>query len=134
MQHYVKAIYELSSGCGGVRISDIATKLEVTKASSSVAIKALQEKKMVYRDANRLVFLTEDGEYQAILALDKFAIIRGFLTEVLDVEPAIADSDACAMEHVISTETLCTFCRRTNRKCTTGCHAKADAAPEKAGN
>lgn len=52
---------------------------------------------MVYRDAERLIFLTKEGEYQAISALDKVAIIQKFLTDVLGVKHEIANTDACSM-------------------------------------
>ncbi len=79
MQHYIKAVYELSLEGEGVRISDIAAKVGVTKASTCVAMKALQEKNMVYRDTCKLVFLTNEGEHQAASALDKAGIKRRFL-------------------------------------------------------
>ncbi len=124
--HYIKAIYELSSVGGGVRISDIAVKLNVTKASVCIAMKVLEKKKMVYRNADKLVFLTQDGEYQIILTLDKVAIIRKFLTDVLGVQQRIADIDACSIAHVISVETLCSICRFTNLKCPKNCYIKTD--------
>lgn len=128
MQHYIKTIYELSSDGEGVRVSDIAAKLNVTKASSCIAMKNLQKKRMVYRDADRLVFLTKEGEYQAVLTLDKVAVIRKFLTDVLGVRHEIADTDSCAIEHVVSVETLCSLCRFTNRKCPGSCYMKTDTA------
>jgi Mn-dependent DtxR family transcriptional regulator len=57
MKHYIKAIYELSDDGMGVRISDIAAKVGVTKASSCIAMKILQEKEMVYRDVTDWFFL-----------------------------------------------------------------------------
>lgn len=123
MQNYIKAVYELSSGNGGVRVVDIADNLSVSKASTCAAMKILQEKELVYRDRHRLVHLTESGEQQAILTLDKFAIVRQFLVEILEIRPSIADTDACAIEHSISVDTLCALCRHINRKCS-GCYMK----------
>lgn len=124
MQRYISVIYELSSHAKGVRVSDIADVLNVTKPSVCVAMCKLEKEGLVQRDASRLVFLTTGGEYQAILALDKTAIIRRFLTDVLDVKYEIADSDACAIERVISIEAVCSLCRFMNQKCREECHAK----------
>jgi Mn-dependent DtxR family transcriptional regulator len=124
--HYVKAIYELSLKGEGVRISDIAAELNVTKASVCTAMKNLEQKKMVYRDADRLIFLTNEGKCRAILIFDKFSIIRRFLTDVLGVKYEIAEQDACAIEHIISTETLCSLCCYPNRKCMGECYIKTD--------
>lgn len=131
MQNYINVIYGLSSHTEGVRVSDIAAELNVAKSSVCTAMSKLQDNGLIHRDDKRLVFLTKDGEYQEILALDKVSIIRKFLTDVLGVKHEIADTDVCAIEHVISVETLCSLCRFTNRKCTGGCYAKKDTAPTK---
>ena len=127
MQHYIKAIYELSINGKGIRISDIAAELNVTKASVCTAMKSLEQKKMVYRGAERLVLITNEGEYQAILIIDKFSIIRRFLTNVLGVSNEIAEQDACAIEHVLSNKTLCSMCRQINRSiCSEACCLKIE--------
>lgn len=127
MQNYIKAVYELSSCGEGAHISDIAAKVGVTKASTCVAVKTLQKKKLVYRNAYRPVFLTKEGEHQAVLALDKAAIIRKFFIDVLGVEPGIADADAKALAHIVSIKTLCCLCRfnhktSVKRQCLESCH------------
>ena len=45
--------------------------------------------------------------------LDKFDVIKRFLIGVLRVNEEVAKNDACAMEHVISVDTLCALCRFT---------------------
>lgn len=60
-QHYIKAIYELSSEGEGKSISDISDKLAVTKSSACIAMSNLQENGLVHRDVHRLVFLTDKG-------------------------------------------------------------------------
>lgn len=113
-EHYIKTVYELSAYNNGVRISDIAVKMGVTKTSACLAIQALEKKELIKRDEQRLVFLTDEGERQAILTKDKYTIIKQFLLNVLELDEATADKDACAMEHVISEETLCSFCKKVN--------------------
>lgn len=110
MQDYIQAVYELSLSNQGVRVSDIAAKLGITKASACVAMKNLQRMELVCRDEKRLVFLTELGMEQAILLMNKRNIIRRFLIEELSVDPVKAKLDACAMEHVVSFDTLCAIC------------------------
>ena len=132
MQNYIKAIYELSSGGGGVRCCDIAEKTGVSKASVCNAMKNLECKGFVYRDANRLVYLSKEGSIQRELYLNKAAIIRRFLCDILLIDRAIADSDAYAMESVISLDTLCALCRFTNQ-CKENCRIKSgfEAASDK---
>lgn len=110
MQRYINAVYELSSDYEGARVSDIAVKLGVTKASACIAMKNLEQKGLVCRDSLRQVFLTEDGRYQAVSALDKYAIIYRFLKETLKINQEVAEADAHAMECIISLNTVCAIC------------------------
>jgi Mn-dependent DtxR family transcriptional regulator len=124
--HYLKAVYELSSDNDGARIVDIAEKLNVSKASASFAMTKLAEQGIVYKDAARHVHLTAQGERHAVSMLDKYAVIYYFLTDTLQVDKAIATEDACAMEHVVSVDTLCALCRFTNpinspKRCKNNC-------------
>lgn len=109
--HYVKAIYALSATCDGVRICDIAEELCLSKASVSLAMKRLAKQGLVRKDTERHIFLTKDGRREAVLMLDKFDMIRRFLVGVLAVDEKVAEQDACAIEHVISEDTLCAMCR-----------------------
>lgn len=125
MQNYIKAIYELSSGGAGVRSCDIAEKVGVTKASVCNAIKNLERQNFVYRDIHRLVYLTKSGAIQAEILLDKSAIIQRFLCEVLGIDKKVANADACAIETIISQDTLCALCQFINRQCG-GCYMKSE--------
>ena len=105
-EHYIKIIYILSTDNEGVHITEIAEKLEVNKASVCTAMKVLQKDKFVYRGKKRMVYLTEKGMHHALALTEKYENIKCFLIEVLQMDSKIAAEDACAMEHVISEETL----------------------------
>lgn len=114
--HYIKAVYELSFGSDhGTRVCDIAEKMAISKASVSLAMKKLSKQGLVRRDAERHVYLTKDGKHVAVRILDKYELIWQFLVEILDVDSEVANHDACAMEHVISVDTLCALCRYISR-------------------
>lgn len=115
LQHYVKAIYELSSQNAGVRISDIATKLHIRKSSVCVAMKTLEDTGIVCRDGERLVYLTDWGEVQAVACFDKYHILYSFLINVLHLDEKTAAADACSLEHAVSIKTLCALCRLNNQ-------------------
>lgn len=127
--HYIKAVYELSSGNDGVRICDIANRTSVSKASASLAMTKLNKQGFVYKDTNRHVHLTAEGERRAVSMLDKYAVIYRFLIDTLEVDEAVAAKDACAMEHVVSVDTLCAIChfgrlRKSSNECTDDCHCR----------
>lgn len=130
LHDYIQAIYELTShGDEGVHIIDISTQIGVTKTSTFVAMKKLEKEKLIFRDAKRLLCLTEEGEYEAVLALDKVEFIRTFFVDMLGISPEIADADAKALEHITSIETLCHICRYNYKfsnkpRCSGNCHLK----------
>lgn len=106
MENYLEAIYELSGGSSGARVSDIAERLGVTKASVNSAMSTLAERGLVVSEKYRKVFLTPAGLEQAKLTSNKHRVIRKFLTDVLDVDTDVADKDACSIEHVISNDSV----------------------------
>ena len=113
--HYIKVVYELSSNGKGVRVCDIAQKMGFSKASVSLAMTKLEKEGLLRKDKKRQVFLTSEGEKQAIQMMDKFSIIHKFLTDTLKVDEKIAMEDACAIEHIISVDTLCALCRESSK-------------------
>lgn len=111
VKNYIKAVYDLTTDHEGVRISDIANRVGVTKPSTCCAMKRLQEKGLVYRDNQRLVYLTQEGEHKVVLEMDRIAVISRLFIETLGVDYEAANADAHAISHVVSVETLCAICR-----------------------
>ncbi len=106
MENYLETIYELSGGGAGARISDIAQRLGVAKASANNAMSTLAQKGLITNEKYKEVFLTEKGRQIAELTSKKHHVIRRYFTEILNIDPAIADEDACAIEHVISDRSI----------------------------
>ena len=112
-EHYLKAIFTLSSTSGFTRICDVAEELNVKKSSVCAAVKTLERMGLVKRDVQRQIILTLKGENQAHLIMNRLSIIRCYLIETLDIDTEAAELDACAIEHVVSNETLCSMCKQT---------------------
>lgn len=129
--HYIKAVYELSSGSQGVRVVDIAEKLGVSKASASLSMTKLAQRGLVHKDAERHVYLTKNGEQQAVQMLNKHEMIQKFLMGVLGVDKEVAVHDACGMEHIISMDTLCAICRFCSMGSNIAVSSRCPASPEK---
>ncbi len=106
MENYLEAIYELSRDGKGARVSDIAERLGVTKASTNSAMSTLSEKGLIFNEKYREVYLTPTGLELAELTSKKHYVIRQFLIKLLNIDPTIADKDACAIEHVISNDSI----------------------------
>jgi Mn-dependent DtxR family transcriptional regulator len=106
MENYLEAIYRLSLDGKGARVSDIAEALGVTKASTNNAMSTLSEKGLIVNEKYKEVFLTPAGREVAELTSKKHEVIENFLKEVLGIDAAVADKDACAIEHVISNHSV----------------------------
>lgn len=106
MENYLEAVYELSDEKSGARVSDIAERLGVTKASTNSAMVTLSDKGLITNEKYGEIFLTPAGRALAELTSNKHRTILKFFTEILKLDFATADTDACAIEHVISNSSI----------------------------
>ncbi len=106
MENYLEAIYELSSENQGVRLTDIAERMGVTKASANNAMAVLAEKGLVDKEKYQEVFLTPHGIKLAKFTSQKHHTLEEFFIRILKINPKIANKDACAIEHVISDDII----------------------------
>lgn len=102
MENYLEAVYELSAQTGSARVSDIAARMNVSKASVNNAMNVLHQRGLVENERYREIYLTEEGRRIGRLTSQKHIILQTLLQEVMGVDEEQANEDACAMEHVIS--------------------------------
>jgi Mn-dependent DtxR family transcriptional regulator len=106
MENYLEAVYELSEEGRGARVSDIAERLGVTKASTNSAMATLSNKGLITNEKYGEIFLTPVGRKLAEFTANKHHTIREFFTDILKLDYGTADKDACAIEHVISSDSI----------------------------
>lgn len=102
-EDYLEAILIQTNRAGACRVTDIAKQIGFTKASTSVALKKLEEAGYIYRDDWR-VLLTENGQKIAEATLERHDFFFEWF-KMLGVKENIAEEDACRIEHVVSNET-----------------------------
>jgi Mn-dependent DtxR family transcriptional regulator len=105
-EDYLEAVYELGGASGAVRSVDLATKLEVSKASVNNAVNNLKQAGLVEQPYYGDITLTKEGAEYAASILERHHVLYHFLLDVLGVEPEVAADEACMMEHAISDDTL----------------------------
>ena len=66
----------------------------------------LQNAQMITKEPYGSICLTEKGICRAKELSSRHHIVKNFFVDVLKVDRAIADSDACKIEHIISDETI----------------------------
>lgn len=106
LQDYLEVILFLSERGERVRVTDIALELNIAKASVTQALSILKKQGLVYQDRYGPVKLTNEGQDYAAQVYNRHQVIRKFLTEILQVDPGVAEKDACALEHVVSHHTF----------------------------
>ena len=106
MQDYLEAILDLTEKDGLVRVSDIASQLNVTKPSVTQMIENLKKQELVKQEPYGPVELTGAGRELATKVRQRHRLLKKFLIDVLEVDPEIAERDACMIEHVISPQTM----------------------------
>ncbi|HBP38668.1 MAG TPA: metal-dependent transcriptional regulator [Clostridiales bacterium] len=104
-EDYLETIIELTGKTDAVRSVDIASHLHVSKASVNKAMGILREAGLIEQAHYGQIYLTEQGKKQAVGVLQRHSMLKRFLVEILGIDEAIAEQDACKMEHVISDAT-----------------------------
>ena len=104
-EDYLEAILVLAQKNGDVRSLDLAEHMGVSKPSISNAMKLLREGGFLTMDENKLIHLTELGREVAGNIYERHVLLTKTLI-LIGVEPAVAEQDACRVEHDISRETF----------------------------
>lgn len=105
-EDYLEAILSLSEADSGVRVTDIALELGLSKPSVNKAIKNLKERGLVTHKPYGAVYLTFSGECVAKNVKTRHIVLKSFLKDILGVDPVKAEEEACAIEHSISIDTI----------------------------
>ncbi|KHD36216.1 DtxR family transcriptional regulator [Clostridium acetobutylicum] len=105
-ENYLETILILQSENGSVRSIDIAKKLDFSKPSVSRAVAILKNDKYIDIDEKGYINLTSKGEEKAKSIYERHRLLTKFFVETAKVEKAIAEEDACRIEHIISDETF----------------------------
>ena len=105
LEDYLEMVHMLRLANGLARVKDIAAALGVKMPSVAKAMVELKKMGLVRQEPYSGVELTEEGERVAAMILNRHILLKGFLIK-LGVSEAIADKDACCMEHILSAETL----------------------------
>ena len=108
-EHYLRAIWEVRTRQGYARLTDVARELGITSATLSVGLKPLEARELISHDEHRFLVLTAAGERISREVHHRYPVLRTFLEEVLGIEPATAEREACLIEHDISAHTADRF-------------------------
>lgn len=102
---YLETIHSLSRNSDGVRSIDVARAMNYSKPSVSRAMSILKADGLIEIDSTGYITLTDCGLAIAQKVFERHNVLtRAF--EMLGIDSATAEEDACRVEHVISEETF----------------------------
>ena len=104
-EDYLKTIRLIREKEGRVRSIALVEAFGVSKPTVCKIVKRLIADGYITKDGNNEIMLTERGEVLPNETLKRNLTIQRFLIG-LGVDRAVAEADACKMEHVISAQSL----------------------------
>lgn len=105
LEDYLEAIHRQVQVSGGARVVDIAHVLGVKMPSVNNAVRELATLGLIEYTPYQQIHLTPEGGRRAAEIFHRHTTLKAFLLSI-GVSERNAESDACAMEHVLSAETL----------------------------
>ena len=106
LEEYLKTMYILKKKNGNIRVTDIAEKMEVSKAGVNKAIKNLKEYGLVNYETYGTLELTDSGLDLAKKIIEAYDIFYLFFKDVLGIESDKAKIEAEKIKLVASDETI----------------------------
>lgn len=104
-EDYLETILILKERIGQVRSIDIATEMNYSKPSISVAMKKLRENGYIQVDGEGFIELTDAGYAIASDIYNRHRVLTDFFVS-LGVDENTAAEDACKIEHDLSAQTF----------------------------
>lgn len=102
---YLETILVLSQRQRYVRSIDVAEHMGYSKPSVSRAVSLLKQGEYITVDREGFLYLTDAGREVAEKIYERHTVLTQLLISI-GVDPAVAEEDACRVEHDISDETF----------------------------
>ena len=106
LEEYIKTMYILKKHKGEIRVTDIAERMNCSKASVTKSLNSLKEKNLVEYEAYGEIILSKEAEEIAQKTLEAYDIVYLFFSEVLEISEEEAKKEAEKVKSVISDESL----------------------------
>lgn len=108
-EDYLEAIYDIIHLKGGVRVKDIANKLQVKNSSVTAAMRNLRDSGFINYEPYGVISLTDSGHSEAKRLSETHSVFRKFFMKSLGIDKAAADETACRLEHIMAPEVTARF-------------------------
>jgi len=95
------AIFELLGEYGYARVTDVGTRMGLTRGSASVGLQSLRHAGYLRQDENHFFHLTPRGALAVKGLRARHRVVELFLTDVLGLSQERAHRESCRVENLI---------------------------------
>ncbi len=106
LEDYIEAIYHIVQEKLVARSKEIASRLKVSRASVTEALRALSKKGLINYAPYEAITLTKIGKDVAEDVIFRHDALKHFFVEVLAIDEKIAEEGACRIEHTAPPEII----------------------------
>lgn len=106
LEDYLELIHNSISNNQPIKAIDIANKFNISRSSVSEALIRLADMDFIIYEGRRGIKITQKGIEQAKKITKKHEILSNFFVQILGVDEALANKNACKIEHVIDDELI----------------------------
>lgn len=104
-EDYIEAIYVLGGADKGVKSSDVAAMLCVSRPAVNKAAGELAQRGLIVKPEYGKMMLTPEGKTEAERIYTRHQLLHKFLRSI-GVSEDVAKIDCCKIEHFVSEETV----------------------------
>ena len=105
-EEYLKIIYILKNTENEIKVTEIANKLNITKASVNSGIKSLKDAGLINYEPYKQIELTEQGEKEAIKIVEAYDIVKLFLTDIIGAKKENVEEEAKNIKTILSDDSI----------------------------
>ncbi len=106
LEDYIEAIYHIVNDKHVARSKEIASRLEVSRASVTEALRALARKGLINYAPYEAITMTAKGRKVAKDVIFRHDALKRFFIEVLAIDRTVAEEAACRIEHAAPPEVI----------------------------
>lgn len=106
LEDYLEFIHNRIAQEKIIKAVDIANEFNVSRPTVSEALIKLADMDLIIYEGRRGIKITKKGMDQAKKTIKKHNSLFNFFTKILKIDPALADKNACKIEHVIDDELI----------------------------
>ena len=106
LEDYLELIHNSIAQNREIKAIDIANQFQISRSSVSEALIRLADLDLIIYEGRRGIKITQKGIEEAQKIARKHRVLSTFFTKIIGINEALANKNACKIEHVIDEELI----------------------------